>query len=40
MSDGAISVPTYAKLNLFLRVLAREVSGYHSIETLFCLIDV
>jgi 4-diphosphocytidyl-2-C-methyl-D-erythritol kinase len=25
-----------AKLNLFLRVLAREHSGYHGIETLFC----
>lgn len=27
-----------AKLNLFLRVLAREASGYHQIETLFCRI--
>lgn len=25
-----------AKVNLFLRVLAREASGYHAIETLFC----
>lgn len=25
-----------AKVNLFLRVLARETSGYHSLETLFC----
>lgn len=25
-----------AKLNLFLRVLAREADGYHGIETLFC----
>jgi 4-diphosphocytidyl-2-C-methyl-D-erythritol kinase len=25
-----------AKLNLFLRVLAREASGYHQLETLFC----
>jgi 4-diphosphocytidyl-2-C-methyl-D-erythritol kinase len=25
-----------AKVNLFLRVLARETSGYHGIETLFC----
>ena len=27
-----------AKVNLSLRVLAREVSGYHQIETLFCRI--
>lgn len=27
-----------AKLNLFLRILAREASGYHQIETLFCRI--
>ena len=25
----------YAKINLLLRILAREASGYHSIETLF-----
>src|SRR5688572_20345937 len=24
------------KVNLFLRVLAREESGYHQLETLFC----
>lgn len=30
----------HAKLNLFLRVLARESSGYHGIETLFCRIDL
>ena len=29
-----------AKLNLFLRVLAREADGFHGIETLFCLIDI
>lgn len=27
-----------AKINLFLHVLAREASGYHQIETLFCRI--
>lgn len=27
-----------AKLNLFLRVLAREADGYHGLETLFCRI--
>lgn len=30
----------HAKLNLFLRVLSREASGYHGIETLFCGIDL
>lgn len=29
-------VVAQAKVNLFLRVLAREASGYHQIETLFC----
>lgn len=36
-------MPTFtahAKANLFLRVLARETSGYHQIETLFCLLDL
>jgi 4-diphosphocytidyl-2-C-methyl-D-erythritol kinase len=31
-----ISVLAPAKLNLTLRVLAREASGFHQIETLFC----
>lgn len=30
-----IAIRAHAKLNLWLRVLAREASGYHSIETLF-----
>src|SRR5690606_10093885 len=30
----------HAKLNLFLRVLAREAGGMHGIETLFCRIDL
>lgn len=29
-----------AKINLFLRVLAREASGYHAIETLFQRLDL
>ena len=29
-----------AKLNLFLRVLAREDSGYHQLETLFCRLEL
>lgn len=35
MTD-AITLPAPAKVNLFLRVLAREDSGYHGLETLFC----
>lgn len=30
----------HAKLNLSLRVLDREPSGYHHIDTLFCLLDL
>lgn len=30
------TVAAQAKLNLFLRVLAREAGGYHQLETLFC----
>jgi 4-diphosphocytidyl-2-C-methyl-D-erythritol kinase len=33
-------VSAQAKLNLLLRVLARETSGYHSIETVFARIDL
>jgi 4-diphosphocytidyl-2-C-methyl-D-erythritol kinase len=36
-------MPTFeahAKVNLFLHVLARESTGYHQIETLFCLLDL
>ena len=29
-------VVAQAKINLFLRVLAREANGYHQLETLFC----
>jgi 4-diphosphocytidyl-2-C-methyl-D-erythritol kinase len=29
-----------AKINLFLRVLGREIDGYHSIETLFLRLDL
>ena len=38
MSAHEARVEAQAKLNLFLRVLAREASGYHQIETLFCRI--
>jgi 4-diphosphocytidyl-2-C-methyl-D-erythritol kinase len=33
-------VVAQAKINLFLRVLAREADGYHSIETLFLRLDL
>ncbi len=35
-----VEVAARAKVNLSLRILAREVSGYHAIETLFCLLDL
>ncbi len=40
MSADAVSVAAPRKLNLFLRVLARESDGYHSLETLFCLVSL
>jgi 4-diphosphocytidyl-2-C-methyl-D-erythritol kinase len=33
-------VEAQAKVNLFLRVLCREASGYHQIETLFCRVSL
>ncbi len=36
MTGSAAAVAAQAKVNLFLHILAREVSGYHQIETLFC----
>ena len=38
VTDAAVQLPAHAKLNLFLRVLAREADGYHGLETLFCLV--
>jgi 4-diphosphocytidyl-2-C-methyl-D-erythritol kinase len=40
MSATAVQVQAHAKLNLFLRVLAREADGYHGLETLFCLVSL
>ena len=37
---GAAKVVAQAKINLVLRVLAREASGYHSIETVFLRLDL
>lgn len=39
MSDQ-LTLTCPAKLNLFLRVLAREADGMHGIETLFCRIEL
>ncbi|MBB4638594.1 4-(cytidine 5'-diphospho)-2-C-methyl-D-erythritol kinase [Longimicrobium terrae] len=39
MSDS-VSVDAPAKVNLFLHVLAREASGYHGLETLFCALSL
>ncbi len=36
---GVVHVRAPAKINLFLRVLAQETSGYHQIETLFAAVD-
>lgn len=38
MSATEATVQAQAKVNLFLRIIAREDSGYHQIETLFCRI--
>jgi len=36
----ALRVLAHAKLNLFLRILARESSGFHQIETAFALLEM
>ncbi|MEP7324865.1 MAG: 4-(cytidine 5'-diphospho)-2-C-methyl-D-erythritol kinase [Gemmatimonadota bacterium] len=36
----AVRIRSHAKVNLFLRVLAREADGFHGIETLFCRIGL
>src|SRR5258706_4347834 len=37
---SAVRVAAHAKINLFLRILARESSGYHQIETAFALLEL
>jgi 4-diphosphocytidyl-2-C-methyl-D-erythritol kinase len=39
MTD-AVRVTARAKINLFLRILARETSGFHQIETAFALVEL
>lgn len=36
----AVTADAPAKVNLFLRILAREESGYHGLETLFCAVSL
>ncbi len=40
MTSATVHSPAHAKVNLFLRVLARETDGYHGLETLFCLLSL
>lgn len=35
-----LRVAAHAKLNLFLRILARDVGGYHQLETAFVLLEL
>jgi 4-diphosphocytidyl-2-C-methyl-D-erythritol kinase len=35
-----VEFPAHAKVNLLLRVLAREDDGYHGLETIFALLDL
>jgi 4-diphosphocytidyl-2-C-methyl-D-erythritol kinase len=35
-----VTIRAHAKTNLLLRVLAREESGYHDLETIFALLDL
>ena len=37
---SALRVLAHAKVNLFLRILARESTGYHQIETAFALLEL
>ncbi len=37
---AAVKIAAHAKANLFLRVLSRETSGFHGIETLFTLLEL
>ena len=40
MTATAASLEAQAKINLSLRILARETGGYHQLETLFARIDL
>ena len=38
--SASVTLQARAKTNLFLRVLAREVEGFHALETLFCRLEL
>ena len=40
MTEASVRVAAHAKVNIFLRILAQEESGYHGLETLFCRISL
>ena len=40
MNPDRLQIAAHAKVNLFLRVLAREHSGFHQIETAFLLLEL
>jgi 4-diphosphocytidyl-2-C-methyl-D-erythritol kinase len=40
LTQPSVLIAAQAKLNLHLRILARESSGYHSIETIFHRVDL
>ncbi len=40
MAADRVRIAAHAKLNLFLRILARESGGYHQIETAFALLEL
>lgn len=40
MRSRVLHLEAPAKINLFLRVLAREASGHHSVETLYAAVDL
>lgn len=40
MAPDRVRVSAHAKVNLLLRILAREASGYHQIETVFGLLEL
>ncbi len=39
-SATSVRVAAPAKINFFLRILAKEESGYHQLETLYCAVDL
>lgn len=39
-SPASVTVAAHAKVNLSLRILTREVSGFHTVETVFSLLEL